>query len=418
VSQKPVSPLHLEWTPDSVRAVNIQTGQKAEAANIAGLGSILSGQPQAIIGIGHSHIFLKSLRLPRATAADTRSILGVQIGQLFPLPADQLSFDFIPTEDQTVEGRLTVVAAMRASDLRHLRAELKQAGITAARILPVALAAASDMVGPRRQGLVLGLRFSRVAPNSSDPLAEARKTLAAARTESLPLITVGSVNLPDAITSLDTELSVLHEAPPFNFELSEDRVLEVRKQVAARTRLAVLMFLSALLLMVLVWANRSDAMAVVKHSQGVWARKLTTQESIQKAETAQTATVVAAQTTLERAYKPGQPLSDITSVVDDSLAPGSWLTGLTIERGKPLDIRGMTKSAGDVTKLVNTLSASPRFRDVRLVFANSAQIGKVPVVQFDVSAVCVGNLPMPTPVTTGRGRTAPRPAAPTGTGVS
>ena len=114
--------------------------------------------------------------------------------------------------------------------------------------------------------------------------------------------------------------------------------------------------------------------------------------------------MVAVQNTLRRAFQPAQPLSDISAVVDDSLPPGAWLTGLTVERGKPLDLRGTAKTAGDVTRLVNALSASPRFRDVRLVFANSALIGKVPVIQFNVSAVCVGNLPMPAPVTPGRRR--------------
>ena len=255
-------------------------------------------------------------------------------------------------------------------------------------------------------------------PRTATLISEAEKTLAAARAEDLPVITVGGVDLPGAVPSLDTALNVLHEAPPFDFELSEDRVREVRQQVAARTRLAVLMIVSALLLVLLVWVDRQDAVAVVKHSQGAWARQLTTQESIQNAETAQAGEVVAAQNTLHRAFRPAQPLSDISAVVDDSLAPGAWLTGLNVERGKPLDIRGTTKTAGDVTRLVDALSANPRFRDVRLVFANSALVGKVPVVQFNVSAVCVGNLPMPRPGNAGAGRDRTTPSSAAGTGTS
>jgi hypothetical protein len=123
VSQKPLPPLHIEWTPGFARAVNITTGQSAEASAISALGPILNGQSQALVGVGHSHIFLKSVRLPKATAQDTRNILGVQIGQMFPLPADQLSFDFIQTEDQTVDGWLTVVGAIRSNDLREIRAD-------------------------------------------------------------------------------------------------------------------------------------------------------------------------------------------------------------------------------------------------------------------------------------------------------
>ena len=434
MSHKTVAPLHLEWTPGFVRAVNIVTGETAEAETVASLGAILSGHKQALAGIGPNHVFLKSVRLPRAADADLRSILGVQIGQLFPLPADQLSFDFLRTDDQTPDGWLTVVAAMRAADLKQVRAEMKQAGLTPLHIMPVSLAAAAVAARTgRTEGLVIErsraglsfdvvqggvLRFRRVTSSSGDLAMEAEKTLAAARAEALPVITVGSVELPGAIPSLDTALNVLHEAPPFNFELSEDRVREVRQQVASRMRLAVLMLASALLLVLLVWADRQDAMKVVKHSQGAWARQLTTQESIQNAETVQAGKVVAAQNTLKLAFQPAQPLSDISAVVDDSLAPGAWLTGLDVERGKPLDIRGTTKTAGDVTRLVDVLSANPRFRDVRLVFANSALVGKTPVVQFNVSAVCVGNLPMPVPATPGRGRAATPPGSPTGTGAA
>jgi hypothetical protein len=434
VSQKTVSPLHLEWTPGAVRAVNIVTGEKAEAENVASLGSILNGHKQALVGIGPSHIFLKSLRLPRAAAADLRSILGVQIGQLFPLPADQLSFDFVKTDDQTVDGWLTVVGAIRSADLKQVRAEMKQAGLTPSRVLPISLAAAAVAARTGRpDGLVVErsasglsfdvvqggvLRFRRVTPPDSDPISEAEKTLAAARIEGLPIITVGGVDMPGAIPSLDTALNVLQEAPPFNFELSEDRVREVRQQVAARTRLAVGMIAAAILLVVTIWLDRQDAMAVVKRSQGAWARQLTTQQSIQTAETAQAGLVTATKNTLHRAFVPAQPLSDINAVVDDSLAPGAWLTGLNVERGKPLDIRGTTKTAADVTSLVDSLSANPRFRDVRLVFANSAMIGKVPVVQFDVSAVCVGNLPMPSPVQPGKGKAVTPSASSTGTGAT
>ena len=421
MSQKTVAPLHLEWVPGYVRAINIVTGETAEAETVAGLGPILNGQKQALVGIGPNHIFLKALRLPRAAAADLRSILGVQIGQLFPLPADQLSFDFVRTDDQTPDGWLTLVGAIRSVDLKQVRAEIKQAGLTPLRIMPISLAAGAVVARTgRADGLVVErgpsglsfdvvqagiLRFRRVAPAGGDPLSEAEKTLAAARAEDLPMIAGAGVDLPGSVPSLDTTLGVLHEAPPFNFELSEDRVREARQQVAARTRLAFLMITSALLLVLLVWADRQDALKVVKHSQGVWARQLTTQESIQNAVTAQANAAAAAQATLRRAFQPAQPLSDISAVVDDNLGPDAWLTGLTLERGKPLDIRGTTVAAGDVTRLVDALSASPRFRNVRLVFANSALIGKVPVVQFDVSAVCVGNLPLPAPATPGRGAT-------------
>ena len=110
------SPVHIEWTRAAVRAVNIVTHETAQAARLSDLGPILSGHGHPLIGIGRRDVFLKSVRLPKAAPDDLRRILGVQLGQLFPLPPELLSFDFFQTADQTAEGCLTVVAAMRGED--------------------------------------------------------------------------------------------------------------------------------------------------------------------------------------------------------------------------------------------------------------------------------------------------------------
>jgi len=114
LSKKADSPVHIEWSSDWVRATNIATGQTAEAATIAGLGSILSGVRDVIVGVGRRQVFLKTARLPKAAPDDVRRILSVQMGTIFPLPADQLAFDFVQSQDLNSEGALTLIAAMRA----------------------------------------------------------------------------------------------------------------------------------------------------------------------------------------------------------------------------------------------------------------------------------------------------------------
>ena len=396
-----------------MRAVNIATRETAEAARLSDLGPILTGYGRPLIGVGRRDVFLKSVRLPKADPDDLRRILGVQLGQLFPLPPDQLSFDFFQTADQTAEGCLTVVAAMRGEDLKRLEADLKSAGLTAARILPVALGAPA-VAGSAGQtdalvleagsaGLALDvvrggvLVFSRVVPGASDPECEATRTLAAAHAGALPVVTVGEAGLPGALPGFGSALSFLHESPPFAFRLAEDRSREGKKQAGERTRLAVLLALSALLLVALVWADRQAASAAVKRRQGALARQLTLLRSVQDADAADALKVTAVQDVLGRAFDPTQPLGDIVAVVGDRLPAGVWLSGLSVERGKPLQIRGTATAPGDVPRVVHTLDADPRFRDVRLVFANSVTIGKARLVEFDVSAVCVGNLPLSEP---------------------
>ena len=411
------SPVHVEWTPGGVRAVNIATRETAQGLRLSDIGPILNGHGHPLVGVGRRDVFLKSVRLPKADPEDLRRILGVQLGQLFPLPPDQLSFDFFQTADQTAEGWLTVIAAMRGEDLKRLQADLKAAGLTPARILPVALAAPAVAASAGKAdalvlesgaaGLALDvvrggvLVFSRVVPGASDPECEATRTLAAAQAGALPVVTAGEAvagsALAGALPGFGTSLSLLHEAPPFSFRLAEDRARDLKSRAGDRTRLAILLMLSALLLVALVWADRQQAAAAAKKRQGVLARQLTVLRSTQDAAAAEAQKVYGVQDVLGRAFGPAQPLGDIVSVVGDGLPPGTWLTGLGVERGKPLQIRGTATSPGDVPRIVHALGASPRFRDVRLVFANSVTIGKAKLVEFDVSAVCVGNLPLSEP---------------------
>ena len=119
--------------------------------------------------------------------------------------------------------------------------------------------------------------------------------------------------------------------------------------------------------------------------------------SVLNAQTQKEASALAQQSALSTAFSPAQPISDISSVITDSLPTGAWLSALSVERGKPVEVRGAAKESADVSHFVDALAASPRFRDVKLVFANNATIGKTSVVEFDVTAWCVGNLPMPAP---------------------
>ena len=410
--RRPVQ-LHVEWAPNRVRAVNIATGQRAEGATVSELGPILSGQRDALIGVGRGCVFLRTIRLPKASAEDLRRILTSRLVQLFPLPPEQLAFDFIQTTEQDSEGFLTIVAAMRTEDLKRLNGELQQAGVKAARILPIALgsgavalraglkdalvieggdtAIALDVV---QEGMV---RFSRTVPPGSDPQSEARRTLSAAEAGNLPLVTADYGVVPDATDVSGGALERLDDAPDFAFVRGEDRVRAEKNRIAAKTRFAVLMALAAILLATLIWVEREEAQAKVTRASGVWAKELSKRRSIRDTETRAAQEAIARQTALKSAFEPAQPLSDIAAIIGDALPESAWTTGLSIERGKVVQIRGTVVKPNDVARFVDALGGNPRFRDVRLVFANSAKVDETPVVQFSMNATAVGNLPMPTP---------------------
>ncbi|MBV9852677.1 MAG: hypothetical protein JO250_23705, partial [Armatimonadetes bacterium] len=320
MSKPPAPPLHLEWTPGWVRAADTATGRVAEADRLSALAPLLNGRRRVLVGVGRPRVFLKAVRLPRASREDLRRIVTVQLGNLFPVPPAQLAFDFFQTDDQAPDGWLTLVAAIRADDLREIRVALKVAGLTAVRVLPVALAApavaarvgAADALVAERgpAGLALDvveggvLHLSRVAPDGSDPEWEARRTLAAARAGDAPVIAAGAVALPGAVVTDRTALSLLHEAPPFHFELAEERERAARKRAADRLRLAVLLLLSAVLLMVLVWADRQDAQRAVTRAQGDWSRQTTRYQSRLDNETDQLTQIQGAGDALTRAFTP------------------------------------------------------------------------------------------------------------------
>jgi len=73
------------------------------------------------------------------------------------------------------------------------------------------------------------------------------------------------------------------------------------------------------------------------------------------------------------------------------------LTGVTLERGKPVQVRGASTDSAGVKQFLEKLNASDRFRDVKLSFANDAKIDDVPVSQFALTATAVGNLPLAEP---------------------
>ena len=398
--------LHLEWSPGHVRALDRASGKTNSAQAIGELGPALSGHKSVLVGVGRSSIFLKTLGLPRATPDDLRNLLAVRLGQLFPLPASELSFDFVQTDAPTPEGFLTVVAAMRSKDLLQLRAELAQAGLKATAIRPVALGAAvaakdaglpdALVVESAGEGLTLDvvqggvLRFSRTTPGG-DIVAEAQRTIAAAGVDRLPTL---ETQARDASRS---SLGRLGESPAFHFALSDDRAKEQKDKLAGRTRLAGLMLLSGILLATLIGVDRADDAAAVTRANGKWARELTQLRSTRDFETGKAQAATAQNDTLTRAFQPAQPLSDIASAVSDALPQNVWLTGLNVERGKPVQLRGTATRAEDVAKLVDALSGNSRFRDVRLVFANSGKIKETTVVQFNLAATAVGNLPLPEP---------------------
>ena len=234
---------------------------------------------------------------------------------------------------------------------------------------------------------------------------ESERTLAAAGIEDIPLLAAGDTEqlraatsvLSGVVTQSSAALDLLHEAPPFMFELAEDRIREKRKRVNLQVRVAAVAMIVSLAAAGTVWADRAQKESAVSHEKSKWTRQLNTQKSTLDTETTAAQASVSKEMTLKDAFVTPQPIEDIAAVAGDQLPKSVWLTGITAERGKPVQIRGTATDSDDVARYLKSLTDSKRFRDVRLVVANTGRISESTVVEFNLTAHAIGNLPMPKP---------------------
>lgn len=96
---------------------------------------------------------------------------------------------------------------------------------------------------------------------------------------------------------------------------------------------------------------------------------------------------------LRAALSPQYAWIDVLNDLATRAPNGVWLTGIEMERGKPLIVRGTAMRPDQVAHFVSSLAQSPLLREARLMFANDAELGRQRVTQFGITALVLGNLP-------------------------
>ena len=152
-----------------------------------------------------------------------------------------------------------------------------------------------------------------------------------------------------------------------------------------------------MLLLAVVLTQRFDEEQVVINGEAKWAKRVSKARSNRKIAELESKKETDFTNVLNPAFEPGQRLSDALAAITTA-APGTvWLTGVNMDRGRPIQVRGTAMSNEAVTQFVNTLGASDRFRDVQLVNASSAKIEQTEVVNFTMNLTAVANVPLPKP---------------------
>jgi Tfp pilus assembly protein PilN len=408
------APLVLEWGPQGILAFDPVSGIHSEFGTLEAAAASLGTNREAVVAVSRRAMFLRTTRVPNTSPEEIRQVLVMKLAGLFPTGNDELAFDFVLFDDVNVEGRLALVGAMPAQELKRLYLEVRTAGFRIARVVPAAfgsislledLGRASGAVAqPCGAGICIDLvegcvvRYSRVAPPGGSLDVELARTRAVVGLPDLPVIAAGGLEVPEAeVTTKTSSLEAFSNHPrplPFNLEPREAVMARKVASRRRRQRLAALMAVAAVAVGTLAYFDYAEANAAVQRELQA------TRTSTRKLQTAQSATaseltqVVQVRESLDRAYHPPQRFGDVLRVVANTAPAGVWLTGVSVERGRPMTIRGTSLTNEAVAEYLRILSGHERFRDVRIVFANNATIGETTVVQFSISMFPVGNLPV------------------------
>jgi Tfp pilus assembly protein PilN len=404
----------VEWAPGRVRA-SLPRGVE-EAESVSALVPKLDGARTVGVALSRRLVFVKQAHFPPVDREAVRPVVRLQLESLFPLQAAELAFDFEGAPEPGPEGRLTSVTAARAETVREAEAELASAGLRpvwfshAGAGAPALLAAVGrgDGIVLDRNGtettidVVRGglLAHSRTAMTHNDPAllrTEVARTVAGLEGAAMPVFVCPGVAYDQPHESLaSSTLAALASSPPpeEGLELPETEAKRAAKLASSRRRLASLLWLAAAAAGTIAWLDRDEAAAAARERQAEFASKAKRLDSVRELAAERKARLEQISTLVRAAKAPAQTPTDVLKYVSNATPQGTWHTGITFERGKPLQLRGTALKRDSVGALASNLAASERFRDVVIVYANDAELEGTPVVQFAMTAHVVGNLPL------------------------
>jgi Tfp pilus assembly protein PilN len=426
LSQKKTSPVTavLEWSPREVVVFDVKSGESREYAN-AEEASRVTGSRTVVVAVSRRSLFVRTMRVPNASASDVDMIVRMKLGELFPLPAQDLAVDVELTADLNAEGRLALIVAMPTLELKRLNDEVGAAGFKILRVVPAAYGSVllANTLGKKNVAVVsrdetlIGidivldgiLRYSRVAAPGPSAAAEVCRTYSVAGIPCGEIIAMESVAIEEAdlktpASPLEPLTQIAPEQMAFSLELPSVVAARKLRSQTSRRWFAGVMLAAASGFGAFVFMDFTQAVNQVSAQQAINAKKISKAQAAES-DTASRAKLYVGSTDkkpptmgfqgyVQRAFQPGQKLSDVAELMANDVPEGAWLTGLTIERGKELMVRGVAKDGNAVDTYLNKLTSEDRLRDVTLVFANNAVINQIPVVQFSFSAFPVGNLPL------------------------
>ena len=406
----------IEWEPDRIRAYNPATRQSASATTVGeALRSV--GSPSTVgLCLGRRTVLVRETHTPDAAKSDARLVVLLQMERLFPA-MDDLAFDLMVGRHMHEDGLQTTVAAAKTDTIRAALKSVESAGVDVAWVAPVSLGAQGvasrnavkdAVVAEAADGFLKldvvrhgQLIYSRavIDPGEAEARAdEVARTLAASGLPDADVLAVAGTEIGGRVRECKEntlESMASHTASDLDIELPEHTARAAKRKASARLVVAVVLWLAALSAAGLSWMDRNDAAAAVAKANSGRAKESRAATSALDSAQSGLKSALAVRDSLDLAFAPAQPVYDVLTMVGNSVPSGeAWLTGITYERGKDIQIRGVALPGDAVSQFTAGLALDARFTEVKLAYASNSDIEGTPVVQFSVTAHVVGNLPL------------------------
>jgi hypothetical protein len=416
--QSGVPPLVAVWSPSSVTLYDPSTQQLTNGPTLASLVSRTHSGRDLVVGISQRNTFVRILPAPNVPRVELAKIISLRLVPLLPVGGQEYVSGFRVGGGAHGQPRIAVVGAVRAELLRAVHSEARDAGLSVRAVLPFAFAAwllakersIADcaVVSSVGDSLFIDIvKTGELAYSRSIPVPETdeefqdelERTFRIAEVDHLPVLAAGSVNVladitdPRPLVHQFADVGAI-ERSLFSLEPLETtiaREARIRRAVAGRAIAA-----TAIALVLGAYVALSLRAKLVTSANRLEADKLASKQFADESvsQSTRAGQVRDSRKIIETAFQPAQRFSDVIQVLGVTSSPKSWFTGLTLERGKLVLIRGNALDQQTVAKYVAELAQDRRFRGMTLVFTHKAIIAKRPVIQFAVSGRVVGNLPL------------------------
>jgi Fimbrial assembly protein (PilN) len=411
----------IEWSASTVTLYDPQTRQYHAGSSVKELVPFMGSAKKAVVTLSRRSSFVRTLRVPDATKAQVAQVIQLQLPGILPIPAGDIAFDFRLAKDSSSEGRMAIVGAVSANTLKQILLEFKALGIEPTVVVPVAfgswlLSQSLDLtqcavVEHVTEGLAIDviadgdLRYTRVVPfpKGSEAIeAEVCRTFSVAKVPCSHIVAAAGLSFEGADTTVATRtLDVFGSGfltrLDINIELPDTVDTRRKKSLYVRGRTAVVLWVAAVVLGLFLLQSRSDMAASVAAGMAHYNSSSKQLNTILSSTKSKATSEEDLQKTLLTAFQPAQNPSDVISALSKWIDPKKmWIGGITFERGKALLMRGTAMDSDTVAAYVQDLAIDPRFRDVKLVFANNGTVENKPVVEFSVEAHVMGNIPVST----------------------